>query len=479
MKSFKTKSSGRASSADKPIRAIAALITAVWCLPGARAAFQQTDAFQKVFAVRGARIVTAAGPTIESGTIVVRHGIIEAVGSAVRPPAEAEVLDGKGLTVYPGLIDLGNTRAAERPIPQAPTFRTTAELERWKREQILKPQARAADDLKPDDPELTKMAAAGVTTVLATPSGDVITGQSALIDVAAPPDEPQIGGLAEPRPALTVIRNPVALHVSFPNRPRAGGNAYPESLMGVIAFVRQAFLDAQHYELERARLHRPNGKDGDNGGAAAASDPTFDAMLPFVGRKLPVAFEANQPREILRALNMAHELKLDPIITGARDAAAVAADLKSAQARVVFSLNYPERPRALAPDADEPLRVLRERAEAPETPAALAKAGVPFAFESAGLNDPKDFVKNAAKAVKAGLPPDAAVRALTIDAATIAGAADRLGTLQKGKLANLVVTDGDLFEDKTRVVHVFVGGRAVDLEAVRQPPTGRGRGRSN
>ena len=126
-------------------------------------------------------------------------------------------------------------------------MRTTAELERWKRAQLLKPQARAADAVKVDDAELTKLASAGVTSVLALPSGDVISGQSALVNVVAPPDDPQIGNIVEARRGLIVVKSPVALHVSFPDRPRVGGNAYPASLMGVIAFVRQAFLDAQHY----------------------------------------------------------------------------------------------------------------------------------------------------------------------------------------------------------------------------------------
>src|SRR5437764_4318339 len=191
-----------------------------------------------VYAIRGARIVTAAGGTIDSGTIVVRRGLIEAVGPAITPPADAEVIDGKGLTVYPGLIDLGNTRAADQAAPQPlQNPRTMAEIERWKRTHILKPQARAADAVKVDDAELTKLAAAGITSVLALPSGDVISGQSALVNVVAPPDEPQIGNIVEPRRGLVVVKNPVALHVTFPGRPRAGGNAYPNSLMGVIAFV--------------------------------------------------------------------------------------------------------------------------------------------------------------------------------------------------------------------------------------------------
>ncbi|MGE5814142.1 MAG: amidohydrolase family protein, partial [Acidobacteriota bacterium] len=138
--------------------------------------------------------------------------------------------------------------------------------------------------------------------------------------------------------------------------------------------------------------------------------------------------------------------------------------------RVISSLNYPSRPRTLAPEADEPIRVLRERAEATQTLAALQKAGVPFAFGSGGLKEPKDFVKNAGKAVREGLPADAAIRALTIDAARIAGVGERLGSIEKGKIANLVVTDGDLFDDKTKIKHVFVDGRLVEIE---EPPAQR------
>ena len=419
-----------------------------------------------VYAIRGARIVTAAGAPIESGTVVVRGGRIDAVGANVSVPPEASAIDGAGLTVYPGLIDLGNTRAADQPVPQPPqNMRTTAELERWKRAQILKPQARAADAVKVDDAELTRLAAAGITSALALPSGDVISGQSALVNVVAPPEEPHIGNIVEGRRGLIVVRPAVALHVSFPDRPRASQNGYPESLMGVIAFVRQAFLDAQHYAEERAAK-----------APAVEDDPALEAMQPAIERRMPVAFEANEGRQILRALRMAKELKLEPIVTGARRADEAAADLKAQNVRVIYSLDYPQRARALAPDADEPMSTLQTRAEAPKVPGELAKAGVTFGFSSAGLADPKDFVKNAAKAVKAGLAEDAAIRALTLTAATIAGVGDRLGSIEKGKIANLIVTDGNLFDEKTKVTRVFVEGRPVSLDAP-AAPAGRGRGR--
>ena len=126
---------------------------------------------------------------------------------------------------------------------------------------------------------------------------------------------------------------------------------------------------------------------------------------------------------------MAREFKLDAVITGGREADQVAADLKARNARVIYSLNYPVRSRALPPDADEPVSALRTRAQAPRVPAALAKAGITFAFSSDGLREPNELVRNVARAVKDGLAPDAALRALTIDAAKIAGVSDRLGSL--------------------------------------------------
>src|SRR5262249_31343830 len=152
----------------------------------------------------------------------------------------------------------------------------------------------------------------------------VVTGQSALVNVVAPPDEPQIGNIVSERRGLVVIKSPVALHVTFPDRPRAGGNSYPQSLMGVIAFVRQAFLDAQRYQTA-ARAQRGGGGPGVDD--AVADDPALEAMQPAIDGKLAVALEANRARDILRALKLAKEMKLRPILTGGREAETVAADL--------------------------------------------------------------------------------------------------------------------------------------------------------
>lgn len=426
----------------------------------------------RAYAIKGARIVTVSSAPIASGTIVFRGGLIEAVGADTAAPPDAVVLDGAGMTVYPGLIDMGNPAGTDITLTLAQAqqgARTTDDAERLKRAAILRANVLAAEHVRLDAPELSRLASAGVTTVLATPPGILFKGQSALVNVSTPEFEPIVGAIAEPRAGLSVVRSPVALHVDLA---RVGGEGFPEALLGGIAFVRQAFIDAQYQQLLEQRYQK-----APIGVARPSFDPALDAMQPALAGRLPVAFEAGLQREVIRALDMAKEFKLSPIITGGVEADLAAAELKTANAKVVFNVNYPSRPRTLAPDAEEPARELRLRAHASRTPAGLAKAGVPFAFSGAGLSTPADFLKNVARAVRDGLPEDAAIRALTLDAATIAGAADRLGSLEKGKIANVIVASGNLFQDSTRIRHVFVDGRMVNLDAGEAPAGRGGRGR--
>jgi len=426
-----------------------------------------------VYAITGARLVTVAGPAVASGTIVVRNGLIEAVGAGVQPPADAVIIDGAGSTVYPGLIDMGTSVGLDIDLvtQQPSTIRTFDESERWKRDLILRSGVLAAEHVKADAPELTKLAAAGITTVLATPPGVLFKGHSALVNVATPAESPIVGAIAPPRSGVGIVKSPVALHVQF-QAPR--GDGYPVALLGAIAFVRQTFIDAECQRGLEARYAKA---------PAGSTRPRFDSALDGLNDTLagqgraaprePVAFEANLEREIVRALDMAKEFSLAPIITGGQEADLAAADLKAAKASVILSLNYPTRSRALAPDADEPARELRLRAHSPKVAADLEKASVAFAFSSSGLTNTSDFVKNAARAVKEGLTPEAAIRALTLDAARIAGVADRLGSLEKGKIANVIMSNGDLFAERTTVTLVLIDGQRVNLEA---PETPRGRG---
>ncbi len=407
------------------------------------------------YAIVGARVVPVSSAPLGRATVVIRGGEIVSVADGVDAPGDVQKVDGAGLTVYPGLIDLDASAGLDQPAATAPQNPETREVtERFRRRQLLRADVQAADLLRADASDLTKLASAGITNAVVVPSGDAIAGYSALIDVAAPEIDPQVGRLAvDPRGPM-VLRESVALHVAFPGRGALG--IYPASLMGGIAFLRQAFLDAQHYQQSAALAEGAAGRD--------TYDPALAAMGPALAGKVPVAFEASTPREIRRALALAKEFGVSPIVMGAHGAAEVAPELKAAGARVVVSLDYPVRPKSLATDADETYEALAARAAARKVAAALATAGVPFGFGSAGLKDPKDFVANARVAVEQGLPADAAVRALTLDAATLAGAGARLGSIERGKRANLVVVDGDLLGEKTKVKHVFVAGRLVQVQ---------------
>ena len=275
-----------------------------------------------VYAIKGAKIVPVSGPAIASGTVVIRNGIIEAVGASVTAPAAAQVIDGTGLTVYPGLIDMANATGVNLQVnrQQPATVRTTEEAERWKRDLIFTPAVRAADHLT-EAPELSRLASSGVTSVLSTPPGVIVKGQSALVNVTAPIDEPAIGHVGDFRKGIQVVRAPVALHIEFPGG--VGGDAYPVSLLGVISFLRQSFMDAQHQQLVAQRA------------AKAATvrppyDPALDALQPALNGTLPVIFEVNSAREIMRSLDMAKEFKLTPMISSAAEADQVASELRRA-----------------------------------------------------------------------------------------------------------------------------------------------------
>ena len=449
-----------------------------------------------LYAIRGARIVPVAGAAIDKGTVVMRDGVIVDVGAAVTAPAEAFVIDGAGLTVYPGLIDMGNDAPIDtgEPDPAAggrggggrggapggPAFATLEEGDRVKRAAILRPDFKAADNLRTSSAELTQLASAGITTVLAVPASGIFKGQSALVNVAVPADDPQISTIADYRKGLGVVKAPVASHVNPAGR--GGGAGYPQSLLGTVAFTRQGFIDAQWQRDAQAAYTKTGGR-----GPRPLVEPALDALAPVLARQIPAAFDAVEAREIDRVLAIAAEFNLDPIVVGADNAAERTAELAAAKARVIYNLNLPGRGGGAGTGGGgggggrggggaPSLRVLKQQADAPKTPAALAKAGVPFAFTSGG-STAAQFRQNAGRVVKeGGLAADATLRALTIDAARIAGAADRIGSLERGKIANIVAVKGDIL-DGGEVTHVFIDGRPVDITAPPQAPgTGRGRG---
>ncbi|MBA2291230.1 MAG: amidohydrolase family protein [Gemmatimonadales bacterium] len=411
------------------------------------------------YAITNARLVPVSGPVIERGTIVVRDGLIVALGANQAVPADARVIDGVGLSVYPGFIDAHGTLG----IPALPAGAGAAARPAAPNSSYpvgLQPEMRVLDQLRADEAGFASAHAAGITAALTAQGAGVFRGASAVIS---------LGG---DNVAAMVVKAPIAQHVGFSIGGGGGARSgYPGSLMGVFAALRQELLDAQAYRAEQAAYTSSNAR----GIRRPDRDPSLEALQPILSREMPVVFFANSQREIERALDLAQEFKLRAMIAGGTEAWRVADRLKRENVAVLLSVNFPRRTTAPAPEADpDPIRVLRERVDAPKGPGVLADGGVRFAFQSGATAALGEFLPNVRRAIDNGLSPDLALRALTLGSAEILGVADRLGSLEAGKIANLTVTRGDVFSRDARVTQVFVDGRPFVIPEPATPATAGG-----
>jgi imidazolonepropionase-like amidohydrolase len=316
------------------------------------------------------------------------------------------------------------------------------------------PWVQAADEIKADDTRLETWRNAGFTTALSAPKTGIFPGQGAVINLA--------GG---ERAGQMVVLAPATFQINM--TPPGNFGSFPGALMGVIAYVRQVYLDVNHdadarkaYDAARPGIDRP------------AYDRTLKAVAEAQAAGRPTLIPATTPVQIDRELTLADEWKIKPVLYGLHEGYRSIDRLAAHKTPVLVSLKWPEKDANGDPDANESLRVLRLRDKAPGTPAALQKAGVKFAFYSDGAQ-PKDAIRNIRKAIDAGLSSEAALKALTQDAADILGVGSRLGSLEAGKVANLVVADGDLFAENTKVKMVFVDGAKYEVHEQPSPRDGR------
>ena len=435
-------------------------------------------------AIHNAKIVTVSGPVIAKGTVILKNGLIEAVGENVAVPPDAWVVDGEGMTIYPGLIDALSTvgmpgaapatgagrggRGAAAPVQTAAPAVQAAPAERsWGPED--RPQTTtwllAADELEAGDKRVETVRGGGITTAVTFPTRGIFAGQGSVIDL-----------VSGEKPAEMVLVPSAGQYISMGGGRGFGGGfggGFPSSLMGIISYVRQLYLDANHYKLVKdAYAKDPRGMPR----------PEYDRALEGLMASQRFLLPANQLIEMDRMLRFGAELKtISPveqhmILYGAREAyrPEAAELLKKANVPVLLSIHWPTPPArtADADDSNDTLRTLIERDKAPNAPAVLQKAGVKFALYSDGAESPRDFQRAVKKAIDAGLSREDALRALTLSPAEIYGIADRVGSIEKGKIANIVVTKGEIFDDHTQIVMVFVDGKKYTPEA---PPAG-GRG---
>jgi hypothetical protein len=435
-------------------------------------AFAWAESPQAV-AIRNARIVTVSGPTIAKGTVVLRDGLIESVGENVQVPPDAWVVDGEGMTVYPGLIDAMSTvgigslapasalsaggRGGRGQTTTAPGGAIAAAPRSMGPED--RPQTTswvlAADEIQPTDPRIGTIRGAGFTTTVTFPERGIFGGQGSVIDL----------GAAE-KPGEMVVAPSVGQWISVGSGRGGFGGGFPSSLMGYIAYIRQIYLDADHYKLVKdAYAKDPRGM----------TRPQYDRALEGVLASQRILLPANRLVEMDRILRFAAELKQPVILYGMREGyrPEAAPLLKKYNSPVLVSLKWSEPTRDADPEQVESMRNLENIDKGPSTPALLQKAGVPFALYADGLDQPRDFQRAVKRAIDAGLSREDAIRALTLAPAQIYNLADRLGSIEKGKIGNLVVTKGDLFDDNTRIQMIFVDGKEYKPA---ETPAGGGRG---
>ena len=308
----------------------------------------------------------------------------------------------------------------------------------------------AADDLDGSDERIERWRSTGFTTVVASPSEGIFPGQSAVIN---------LGG---ERPREMVVKTPVALRV---NLSRGGSvRGFPGSLMGVFAYLKQVFMDAAHYDAAWSLY-----EDDPRGLERPGYDRALEPIRAAVRGGTPFLVPATTTVQAQRAIDLAAESGTTPVIYGLHRGYEAADVLAANRVTALVNVDWPRPPRDGDPEAQPSLNQLRLWDRAPTTAAALSTAGVRFAFYSGDISDPADVVENVGEAVERGLSTEAAIRALTLTPAEIFGVADRLGSIEDGKIANLVVTDGDLFVDDTELKMVFVDGKQFEVGELASP----------
>jgi imidazolonepropionase-like amidohydrolase len=409
-----------------------------------------------VVVLRGATVVVGNGQVLQAAVVVLRGGLIESGNPKAPVAAGAREIDLKGTFLYPGLIDAMTDQGLQKP-PADATEKEPTDTE----SAAMFAHVRAADLLDPTGKELESWRDAGILAVNVAPSRGIFMGQSAVVSLNGEADR----AVVKPSVAMRVALQGLGYRNRRQGQPEPGG-VYPTRLIGVLAYIRQTLLDA-HYldDAQKAYSARPGSIE------RPAVNRGLEALLPVARRTMPLMFPAEEQRQIQRVIDIADQTKVNCMIVGGYEAADMAAALKPRNIPVLFSLNYPTRETDVHPEFQVAVRVLRFQEHAPRAAGELAKAGVRLAFSSAGLKSGADFLANLRLAVKAGLPRDAAIRGATLTAAEILGVDQQLGSIEAGKIANLVVADGDLFDDQTRIRSVFVDGKRHDVAAPTRRPT--------
>lgn len=401
------------------------------------------ESLHKVWALKDCRLVNPGQPVVAKATVVIRDGLIESVGPAVTVPADAEVIDASKLTLHPGFIDgLGQSllKLPEEKFDQAKFYSG----EFTDKDRGLTPELRAFDYIALGKATIEKYHKLGLTGAHVIPQKGILTGQGAFFSLSS---EDKNRALLARDTWLGLGYSPSTFTV------------YPDSLMGVVALMRQEFSDADYFVMHRDRWRKEL-----RGIARPVHSPLLDTLADYATGRKPVVFLCGNQYDIRRSLELGAELKLNYFICDlSGEAQLVIPEIKKANARVLCAVAFKAPATSIRSQRGKAEKEKAEKEFYPKGPARLAEAGIPFAFSSLGTDDPKSFMEGVAKAMDAGLSRDKALEALTLTPASYLGLDKALASVEPGKIANLVLVDGDPLAKEPKVKYVFADGQQFDF----------------
>ncbi len=394
------------------------------------------------YVIRNARIVTVSGADIEGGTLVISNGRITAIGASATVPAGATEIDARGLSVFPGMIDAETTMG----LSEISSVGATNDINELG---DMNPNVAAIWAVNPHSAHVDVTRVAGVTSVVTMPQGGIISGQAAVINLnGTTPREMSVVPFA-------------ALVVEFP-RIGGGGGGFAAFLAAQQGISPEA-LATRDRRVEELRKMLRDAEAYGRAQDAYTRDPKsvprpemnlqLAALVPYVRGERPVIFRADRERDIRASIRFAEEMKLKAIIMGGSEAGRAASFLKEHNVPVILDsvLNLPLR-------EDDAYDEMYSNA------AKLQAAGVRFCISTGDSGaHVRDLPFHAGMASSFGLPREEALKAVTLYPAQILGVSDQMGSIEQGKLANLVITDGDLLEPRTNIRYLFIGGRQIPL----------------
>src|SRR5277367_712348 len=405
-----------------------------------------TPAFtqDKPIALKNGKLLTVTHGVIENGVIVMQGGKITAVGAAssVNIPADAQVIDATGMTIYPGLID-SETQLGLTEISAEATTNDLVELS----DEIM-PHMHTAEAFHAESVLIPVARVNGITNAVVAPeSEDTLPGQDSFIQLAG----------ANATEMLLIRDNAMPLNFTGDQRRNKGGfdkRKYPSTRMGLAAQLRQAFIDAQDYKAKWADYDRKKSDAVQNKKPeplAPKRDLKLEALIPYLEGKKTIVLAAESPSDLQTAVGLANEFKLKFVLNHISHSQPVLDYVASLKVPVIVGPIYE------APKEDERYDTVYS------LPAQLYKRGVKVVFASYSAHNVRNLPDAAGYADAFGLPYDEALKAVTINAAEFWGVADQLGSLDVGKTANVVVANGDPLDVKTDVKQVFIQGRAIPM----------------